>query len=201
MRIKLTEKVIAGLQTTRDQEDILHIQTPGAGIRVSKEGRKVVFILCRPPGSRKLTRYSVGYHPSGRLGPGKGRPLPSMTLKEFENAYAVFRGELAQGRDPRDKGAQGGAAVESDKIDPDTVPAMLRKFLPHGYYRGSVGALLAEYFVRDALENLAARTLKDYLATAQTHLGGFIDLRADDVSAVTTTLRGKLTQLTKDAPQ
>ncbi|HEY0558443.1 MAG TPA: tyrosine-type recombinase/integrase [Thermoanaerobaculia bacterium] len=201
MRIKLTEKVIAGLQTTREQDDILHTQTPGAGIRVSKEGRKVWFILFRPPGSRKLTRYSVGYHPSGRLGPGKGRPLPAMTLKEFENTYAVFRGELAQGRDPRDKGAQGGAAVESDKIDPDTVPAMLRKFLPQGYYRGSVGALLAEYFVRDAQKNLAARTLKDYRATAQTHLGVFVDLRADDVSAVTTTLRGKLTQLTKDAPQ
>jgi hypothetical protein len=93
MRIKLTEKVIAGLETTKDQEEILHTQTPGGGIRISKEGRKVFLILFRPPDSRKLTRYSVGYHPLRRLGPGKGRPLPPMTLKEFENAYAIFRGE------------------------------------------------------------------------------------------------------------
>src|SRR5262245_65613268 len=101
MRIRLTEKVIAGLETTQDQEDILHTLTPGGGIRVSKEGRKVFFILFRPPGSRKLTRYSVGYHTSGRLGPGKGRPLPPMSLKDFEKAYMVFRGLLAQGIDPR----------------------------------------------------------------------------------------------------
>jgi integrase len=126
-----------------------------------------------------------------------------MSLKEFENAYAIFRGELAQGRDPRVKGAQGNldAAAESDKIEPDAVPALVRRLLPQGYYRGGVGHLLADYFVRHAQEHLAPKTLKDYLSTAQTHLGGFVSLRAHDVGAVTTALRGKLSQLTQDAPQ
>jgi integrase len=203
MRIKLTERVIAGLHTTQDQEDILHTQTPGGGIRISKEGRKVFFILFRPPGSRKLTRYSVGYHPSGRLGPGKGRPLPPMTLKEFENAYAIFRGELAQGRDPRRKGehATPGLEEESEKVDPDAVPEALRKLLPQGYYRGSVGALLAEYFTQHAFGSLAPRTVQNYLATAQTHLGSFLQLRAHDLEAVTEALRDKLSQLKPKAPQ
>ncbi len=89
---------------------------PEAESGISKEGPKVFFILFRPPGSRKLTRYSVGYHPSGRLGPGKGRPLPQMTLKEFEIAYAIFRGELAQGRDPRRKEGAPRAAASSPKV-------------------------------------------------------------------------------------
>ncbi|HEV8582726.1 MAG TPA: tyrosine-type recombinase/integrase [Thermoanaerobaculia bacterium] len=204
MRIKLTEKVIAGLHTTQDQEDILHTQTPGGGIRISKEGRKVFFILFRPPGSRKLTRYSVGYHPSGRLGPGKGRPLPQMTLKEFENAYAIFRGELAQGRDPRKKGEQQstpGMEEESEKVEPDAVPEKLRKLLPRGYYRGSIGALLVDYFTRHAPTSLAPKTFQGYLATAQTHFGSFLQLRAHDLEAVTEALRAKLSQLTTDAPQ
>ncbi len=202
MRIKLTEKVIAGLHTTEDQEDILHTQTPGGGIRISKEGRKVFFILFRPrlpevdPLQRRLS-------PSGRLGPGKGRPLPQMTLKEFKYAYAIFRGELAEGRDPRRKGEQAtpGLEEESEKVEPDAVPAVLRKLLPQGYYRGSVGALLVEYFTQHAPGNLAPRTFQNYLSTAQTHLGSFLPLRAHDVEAVAEALRAKLSQLKKPAPQ
>jgi hypothetical protein len=37
-----------------------------------------------------------------------------MTLKEFETAYAIFRGELAQGRDPRKKGEQATAGAEEE---------------------------------------------------------------------------------------
>lgn len=203
MRTKLSEKLIAGLETTKNQEDILHTMTPGAGLRVSKEGRKVWFVLFRPPGSRKLARYQLGYHPSGRLGPGKGRPLPPMTLKEFEKAYAVFRGILAQGLDPREAQGQGASEVEeeSEKVEPEAVPALLRKLLPQGFYRGSVGALLADYFVLYAQPNLAARTFRGYLGTAQTHLVGFVQLRAHDLEGVTAALRTKLSQLAKDAPQ
>jgi integrase len=203
MRIRLTEKVIAGLETTKDQEDILHTQTPGGGIRVSKEGRKVFFILFRPPGSKTLTRYSVGYHPSGRLGPGRGRPLPQMMLKEFETAYAIFRGELAQGRDPRKKGEQAtaGAEEESEKVEPEAVPEKLRKLLPKGYYRGTVAALLVDYFTRHASTNLAPKTFEGYLATARTHFGSFLPLRAHDLDGVQDALRTKLRQLTDDAPQ
>jgi integrase len=58
-----------------------------------------------------------------------------------------------------------------------------------------------EYFTRHAPTNLSPRSFTNYVATAQTHLGNLLPLRALDLEAVTAALRAKLSQVTEDAPQ
>jgi hypothetical protein len=80
--------------------------------------------------------FLFGEHRAGR--PGEGRYL---TLKEFETAYAVFRGQLAQGIDPqptsagpgkRRRFAQATALLveETTMVTVDQIPEPLRKLFP-----------------------------------------------------------------------
>jgi hypothetical protein len=94
---KLTEAIIRKLSTQRPQEDFFHTPTPGAGLRVTREGRKTWFMLYYVPGTLKKRRMTFGEHPEGKL--GRGRYL---TLKEFQQAYSIARAELYRGIDPQD---------------------------------------------------------------------------------------------------
>ncbi|HEX7183165.1 MAG TPA: integrase arm-type DNA-binding domain-containing protein, partial [Thermoanaerobaculia bacterium] len=101
---RLTEAVIRSLRTSQPQQDILHGRTPSAGLRLTRGGRKTFFIKYLSPTAKTPTgdpaqrRYYFGEHPSGR----RGQPR-YLTLKEFETAYDIFRGELAQGIDPQEQ--------------------------------------------------------------------------------------------------
>ncbi|MEA2603386.1 MAG: Arm DNA-binding domain [Acidobacteriota bacterium] len=78
MKMKLTEARIPTLRTGKPQEDIFHAATPGAGLRLTREGRKTWFLLYYAPGTPQKRRYSFGEHPSGKL--GEARYLSLKTL-------------------------------------------------------------------------------------------------------------------------
>jgi hypothetical protein len=215
MERRLTEAVIPALRTTKTTEEVYHSGTPSAGIRVSREGAKTFFLRYRSPtltgkdsGNPLLRRYLFGEHRSGR--PGEGRYL---TLKEFETAYAVFRGQLAQGIDPQPAPLAGSGRrrrlslaapvlVEEEAptmIPAEQVPESLRKLFPRGYASGSVSALLAEYFQHHG-PHLAPKTLRGYKETAAKHLiprFGFVPLR----SVTAQEIRRALSEISQAAPQ
>src|SRR4029077_13435648 len=115
----------------------------------------------------KQRRAYLGYHPSGRRPdrqPG-GRDLDVMTVEQFERSYDVFRGELAQGRDPQRPGAV--TAEAARLIGREDVPEFLRPLYPDGYREGSFAALLVDYFVHYALVNLKPRTVEGYVHSAK----------------------------------
>ena len=68
MKLRLTEARIPALRTNKPQEDLFHEPTPGAGLRITRRGRKTWFLLYSAPGSKQLRRVYLGEHPSGRLG-------------------------------------------------------------------------------------------------------------------------------------
>lgn len=71
MRRRLTERIIESLRTEKAQEDVFHIPTPSAGLRLTRDGRKTWFTLYRSPafadakGEPKIRRYYFGEHCSG----------------------------------------------------------------------------------------------------------------------------------------
>jgi hypothetical protein len=103
MKIELTEPIICTLTTEKIQEDVYCVSTPGAGLRVSKEGSKSFFMIYASPTVQNINglplsrRLTLGAHISGR--PGQG---PYLTLAEFTALYEVLRGELRRGLDPAD---------------------------------------------------------------------------------------------------
>lgn len=197
---RLTEAVIRSLKTAKAQEDILHSVTPSAGVRVTRNGRKTFFIKYRSPtvttaaGCPAQKRHYFGEHPSGRRGQGV-----YLTLKEFERAYDVFRGDLARGIDPQEMEPTEDRAPAPQVVRAEKIPSFLRKLFPESYSEGSVAALLAEYFTHDARVHLAPRTLLGYMAAARHVLPvlgkvPYLKLSEDDV-------RGLLTGVTRTAPQ
>src|SRR6186713_2225379 len=101
MKVRLTERMIESLKTPKNQEDVFHIPTPSAGLRLTREGRKTWFIYYRSPallddkGQPKLRRLYLGEHRTGKAGQGQ-----YLTLEEFRKVYEVIRGTLARGIDP-----------------------------------------------------------------------------------------------------
>jgi integrase len=212
MERRLTEAVIPALRTTRATEEVFHSGTPSAGIRVSRDGAKTFFIRYRSPtltGKHSdkplLRRFLFGEHRAGR--PGEGRYL---TLKEFETAYAVFRGQIAQGIDPqplpagpgkRRRFAQATALLveETTMVSVDQIPEPLRKLFPRGYASGSVSALLADYFQHHG-PHLAPKTLRTYRHTVARHViprFGFVPILALTPQEV----RRALTEISQTVPQ
>ena len=45
MKLRLTEARIPALRITKPQEDLFHEPTPGAGLRITRRGRKSWFLL------------------------------------------------------------------------------------------------------------------------------------------------------------
>jgi hypothetical protein len=175
MERRLTEAVIPALRTKKAQEEVYHSGTPSAGIRVTRDGAKTFFIRYRSPTVKRkdsaepvLRRFYFGEHKSGK--PGEARYL---SLKEFESAYTVFRGQLAAGVDPQPQGRRSSshrlaAPVHEDSarvVSADLVPSSLRKLFPKGYAVGSISALLADYFEHHG-PHLSAKTLRGYQETA-----------------------------------
>lgn len=103
MKIEFTEPIIYTLKTEKVQEDIYCVSTPGAGLRVSKEGSKSFFMIYASPTVQNINgrplsrRLTLGAHASGRAGQG-----PYLTLAEFTALYEILRGELRRGLDPAD---------------------------------------------------------------------------------------------------
>jgi hypothetical protein len=116
MKLRLTEARIPALRTSKPQEDLFHEPTPGAGLRITRRGRKTWFLLYSAPGSKQLRRVYLGEHPSGRL----GRPR-YLSLKEFEREYSIVRGDLARGIDPQ---------LKTVAIDPETAKHIPTSLLP-----------------------------------------------------------------------
>ncbi|HEV7515182.1 MAG TPA: tyrosine-type recombinase/integrase [Thermoanaerobaculia bacterium] len=212
MERRLTEAVIPALRTTKAQEEVYHSGTPSAGIRVTRDGAKTFFIRYRSPTLKgkdpdkpALRRFYFGEHRSGR--PGEARYF---SLKEFETAYAVFRGQLAQGVDPQPPASRGSGsahrlacpapAEEALKLVPaDCVPVALRKLFPRGYAVGSISALLADYFEHHG-PHLAGKTVRGYQETAAKHViprFGFVPI----LSLTTQDVRRALTEVSQSVPQ
>ncbi len=217
MEKRLTEAVIPALRTLKAEEEIYHAGSPSAGIRITRDGAKTFFIRYRSPtltgkdpGKQMLRRYNFGEHRSGR--PGEGRYI---TLKEFEAAYAVFRGQLAQGIDPQPpplgRGRrrrfplapvvvfEGSPASPIEAVPVDQIPEALRKLFPKGYAVGSVSALLADYFEHHG-PHLAGKTLAGYQQTAAKHViprFGFVPI----LSLTTQEVRCALTEVSQSVPQ
>jgi integrase len=193
MKMKLTEARIPTLRTVKPQEDVFHAATPGAGLRLTREGRKTWFLLYYAPETSQKRRYSFGEHPSGKLGEAR-----YLSLKDFEREYTIARGDLAKGIDPQRK---------SVVVDPETakfipsalLPEDLRKVFPEGVMEGTVGALLADYLQHHAAIHLTPRGYLNYRQYTRTYLtlvfkAPVLQFGEDDV-------RGLLSQVTKRAPQ
>lgn len=193
MKLRLTEARIPALRTSKPQEDLFHEPTPGAGLRITRRGRKTWFLLYSAPGSKQLRRVYLGEHPSGRL----GRPR-YLSLKEFEREYSIVRGDLARGIDPQ---------LKTVAVDPDTakhipaplLPEELRKIFPEGVVEGTVGALLADYLQHHAASHLTPRGYLNYRQLTRSYLTPaykipVLQFGEEDVRAL-------LSQVTRRAPQ
>jgi integrase len=164
MKMRLTEARIPSLRTAKPQEDIFHEPTPGAGLRITRKGRKTWFLLYYAPGSKQQRRVYFGEHPSGRLGEGR-----YLSLKDFEREYSMARGDLARGIDPQ---------LQTVAVDPETaklipaslLPEELRKIFPEGVVEGTVGSLLAEYLQRHAALHLTPRGYLNYRQLTRSYL-------------------------------
>lgn len=193
MKMKLTEARIPTLRTGKPQEDIFHAATPGAGLRLTREGRKTWFLLYYAPGTPQKRRYSFGEHPSGKLGEAR-----YLSLKEFEREYTIARGDLAKGIDPQRKSVSVDPATA--KLIPSALlPEDLRKVFPQGVIEGTVGALLADFLQNHAAMHLTPRGYQNYRQYTRAYLAlvfnaSVLEFGEDDV-------RGLLSQVTKRAPQ
>ena len=105
MQMKLTEARILILRTEKPQEDIFHERTPGAGLRITRRGRKSWFLLYVSPVTKKMRRLYFGEHSSGLLGAPR-----YLSLKEFEREYTIARADLARGLDPQEPPQPAGTA-------------------------------------------------------------------------------------------
>jgi integrase len=206
MERRLTEAVIPALRTKKTQEEVYHSGTPSAGIRVTRDGAKTFFIRYRSPTYKRkdaepvLRRFYFGEHKSGR--PGEARYF---SLKEFESAYTVFRGQLAAGVDPQPRGRRGSSRLAAPPHEDapklaavDQIPNALRRLFPKGYALGSVSALLADYFEHHG-PHLAPKTLRGYQETAARHViprFGFVPI----LSLTTQEVRRALTEVSHSAP-
>jgi hypothetical protein len=92
MKRRLTEAAIQSLRTSLPQEDTFHPPTPGAGLRLTREGRKIWFLLYYAPVTGKKSRHYFGEHPSGKLGESR-----YLSLKEFEREYTPSPAEISPG--------------------------------------------------------------------------------------------------------
>jgi len=101
MQMKLTEARILTLRTEKPQEDVFHERTPGAGLRITRRGRKSWFLLHKYPITKKLRRLYFGEHSSGLLGASR-----YLSLKDFEKEYTIARADLARGIDPQPSGTK-----------------------------------------------------------------------------------------------
>ena len=193
MKMKLTEARIPALRTLKPQEDFFHAATPGAGLRVTREGRKTWFLLYYAPGTATKRRYSFGEHPTGKLGEAR-----YLSLRDFEREYTIARGDLAKGIDPQCK---------SVEVDPETaklipcalLPEDLRKVFPEGIVEGTVGALLADYLQNHVATHLTPRGYWNYRQHARNYLSPsfripVLQFKEEDARAL-------LSQVTKRAPQ
>ncbi len=164
MKLRLTEARIPSLRTNKPHEDIFHEPTPGAGLRITRRGRKTWFLLYSAPGSKQLRRVYLGEHPSGRLG-----RACYLSLKEFERQYSIVRGDLARGIDPQ---------IKTVAVDPDTakqipatlLPDELHKIFPEGVVGGTVGALLADFLQHHAASHLTPRGYLNYRQLTRSYL-------------------------------
>jgi integrase len=193
MKLRLTEARIPSLRTTKAQEDIFHEPTSGAGLRITRKGRKTWFLLYTAPGSKQLRRVYFGEHPSGRLGQAR-----YLSLKDFEREYSIVRGDLARGIDPQ---------LKTVAVDPQTaklipsalLPEELRKIFPDGVVEGTVGGLLADYLQRHAASHLTPRGYLNYRQLTRSYLTPafkvpVLQFGEEDVRAL-------LSQITRRAPQ
>jgi integrase len=193
MKRRLTEAGIPSLRTSLPQEDVFHLPTPGAGLRLTREGRKTWFLLYYAPGTSKKRRHYFGEHPNGKLGAPR-----YLTLKEFEREYAIARGDLAKGIDPQQKTAQIDPAT-AKLIPSEVLPQELRKVFPDGFIEGTVGALLADFLQNHAAGNFTVRGYQNFRNTTRAYLAPafkvpILQFGEDDV-------RNLLSALTKRAPQ
>jgi integrase len=193
MKLKLTEARIPSLRTAKPQEDVFHEPTPGAGLRITRKGRKTWFLLYCAPGSNQQRRVYFGEHSSGRLGQAR-----YLSLKDFEREYSIARGDLAKGIDPQ---------LKTVAVNPETarlipaalLPEDLRKIFPAGVFEGTVGALLADYLQHHAASHLAPRGYLNYRQFTRTYLTPAFKIPVlkfgeEDV-------RTLLSQVTRRAPQ
>ena len=195
MKVRLTERMIESLKTSKNQEDVFHSPTPSAGLRLTREGRKTWFIYYRSPvlldgkGQPKLRRFYLGEHRTGKAGQGR-----YLTLEEFRKAYEVIRGTLARGIDPQEGAGAPVSAwtssgyempglrrsqpideVHSGRVFPvEAVPEWLQSVFPEGYTEGTLAHRLSEYFEAakkgTATRKLAPRSLNSYVGAAKSHL-------------------------------
>lgn len=196
MKVRLTERMVESLKTARKQEDFFHIPTPSAGLRVTREGRKTWFAIYRSAvevdsqGQPKLRRYCFGEHRSGKAGAGR-----YLTLEEFRCAYEIFRGQLAQGLDPKeappaadpstleaDSGAGSARSRRSALPKPKAVPMLpvvevpewLQSLFPEGYPEGSFAHRFCLYLnaakTGAGTRKLAPRTLQGVIWAVRFHV-------------------------------
>jgi integrase len=160
MKKKLKEASIPPLRTSLPQEDVFHIPTPGAGLRLTREGRKSWFLLYYSPATGKKRRMTLGEHPSGKKGEAR-----YLTLKQFENEYEILRGKIAEGKDPQVV-SRPEMGLAPRRIEAEKISVEVRGLFPEGVIEGTVGDLFCSYL--SAMKGqLAPRTFTGYRSVAK----------------------------------
>ena len=154
-------------------EEIFHEKTPSAGIRLGKDGRRTFFICYRTK-EGKRRRHDIGEHTSSKGGKVEWAPEQGLTLKDFENAYRAFRGDLVRGIYPLTKKEikERKTQLQPGELIPcELLPEELRRVFPDGVLGGSMGALLKDYLQNSPnVKKLKPRSLQNYKNVTQGYL-------------------------------
>jgi hypothetical protein len=184
----LTDKAVKGLVTDRAQQDFFHDPTPSAGLRVSRKGRKTWFIKYTSPATGKSRRAVLGEHPSGRLG-----RACYLSVKQFEEAYTLFRADLLKGIEPSTRGIRERVAAEIQ------IPESLERVFPHGVVPGTTGELLLRYLIRLqaklAAGETSPKTAKSYRQTTARYLPPIFGVKYLDMEAARSAIMSLISEL------
>jgi integrase len=188
--LRLTEARIPSLRPApgKTQEDFFHSPTPGAGLRVGKDGRKSFFCLFYSPATGKRTRVSLGEHLSSIGGKAEYAPECGLSLRAFEAEYAKLRGDLARGIDPFQKEAS--IIVQQanipDRIPVEDIPDDLKSRFPNGVMPGTVGYLLKEFLQKHAAVagNMTPRGYLNYRQQTSGYLKGVYEIPLGEFDAM-----------------
>jgi integrase len=193
MKRRLTETAVASLRTPLPQEDVFHTYTPGAGLRITKEGRKSWFLLYYSPVTGKKRRLTLGEHATGKRGARR-----YLTLKQFEREYDILRGKIAEGKDPQCVTVQE-TGLPPERVAREALPVEVRSLFPEGVIEGTVGALYAQYFAAMKAQ-LAPRSFAGYQSVAKTWILPRFS-KTPIASFAEEDVRALLSEVTRRAPQ
>jgi hypothetical protein len=80
---RMTDRKLKALRLKSQRYDVMDMDVPGFGVRVSETGQKTFILLARYPGSQNPTRRAIGEYPAISLQKARER---AREWREFASA-------------------------------------------------------------------------------------------------------------------